>query len=1217
MPRPQAEGDLDPADLDPSSGEIFGRVDRLATEFLERLRRGDRPTIDEYLDRHPDLAPAIRELFPALVMVEDLKPDSDETVGPCPAPESTAEDRPPERLGDYRILREIGRGGMGVVYEAEQESLRRRVALKVLAPWAVASEQLLRRFHREARSAAQLHHSNIVPVFGVGSEDARHFYTMQFIPGVGLHQVLDEIRGLEARRPADLPAADSFAGPDDVTVVGELARPLLRDLHPRQSPPAGPAGRMASTAIDSGNRYCRSVARIGLQVAEALAHAHEQGTLHRDIKPANILLDAHGDAWVTDFGLAKAVDDEDLTHTGDLVGTLRYMAPERFRGNCDPRSDVYALGLTLYELLARRPAFPESDRHALMRRVALADPPRLDSVAVGLPRDLATIIHKAIEKEPADRYRSASALAEDLRRFLDDRPIQARRIGPLERLVRWSRRNPGLSALSAAVVVLLMAVAVISTSAALRLRDQQREIERRLWDAYLARARASRRTGTEGQRFDALDALARAAALDALDRRRAELRDEAIATLALADLRRIDEHRLPSLSSRDRRLTFLPDGRRLAIGDEAGIVRIFDPDDRSLAPVLLPGPMLPVVFLCVDARGDRLAVKYGDGRSARIRAFDLRSGSLLRDEPIAAYDQAIDFDPTGHRLAVGLEDGTVLLLDLDGGSPPVSLAGPPEPFALRFDPIGRRIAVASTRAERSLEILPVDGGGLVGTWSLPHGGQSIAWSPDGRSLAIGGGFRELYLIEPDSHATPPRALAGHKGAIVSVDFSHRGHLLASSSWDGTVRLWHPESGETLVIASSPDHWGVRFSPDDRTLSGGRDGESCWRWQVADGDEVRSRFLDLDPEGRTYSVDLLPDGLSFASGGSAGVRVFDPDLRQLAVIPAPTPSTVEPLPDGRAMLTGGPSGILRWPIDLGGGSPRIGEPEPFGPLPGREIGRIRADASGHRVAAVLGGIRPEVAVFDAIPEPGTGGRPVLIRDHPRLERIDLSPDGLLLATGTWKGQGVRVWDASTGELIASLGVKGSAEVAFSPDGRSLLTGSGRAYVCWEVGSWSRRWELPRREASNQPGKIAFCPDGSLVAVALSRSVAQLLDPRTGAVLGTFEPPTADHLSELGLTLDRRALYAKDHGGGTRRWDLDAIRHQLDALGIGWPELPPRRRPRGRPAASREAARSPLPRLPRRRGLPSIRASHPAAARKSSKRGRLHQDRIELSSFLEVC
>ena len=208
---------------------------------------------------------------------------------------------------------------------------------------------------------------------------------------------------------------------------------------------------------DPDRTFFRSVARIGLQVAEALEYANRQGVLHRDVKPSNLLLDPKGNVWVADFGLAKAADAEDITHSGDIVGTVRYMAPERFAGKCDARSDVYALGLTLYELLALRPAFAAADRHELMRRVMSEEPERLRGLVPHLPRDLETIVHKAIDRDPARRYPTAAALAEDLQRFLDDKPIKARRVTAAEQAWRWARRNPAVASLAAGLLLALVA----------------------------------------------------------------------------------------------------------------------------------------------------------------------------------------------------------------------------------------------------------------------------------------------------------------------------------------------------------------------------------------------------------------------------------------------------------------------------------------------------------------------------------------------------------------------------------------------------------------------------------------------------------------------------------------------------------------------------------------------------------------------------------------
>jgi serine/threonine protein kinase/Flp pilus assembly protein TadD len=451
------------------------QVGELAEEFLERQRLGERPSVEEYAAAHPELAGEIHRLFPALLMMEELKPGSRDLTN-----SRTAQGAVPERLGDYRILREVGRGGMGVVYEAEQESLGRRVALKVLATSGLRNPKQLLRFHREARATARLHHTNIVPVFGVGESEGQHYYVMQFIPGLGLDAVLDEIRRLRGPHSRD-DTAGAFAGagePKSASMArslmrGEFTAAQTQDIAqkrtaPNQSTPTattaassvalpGPDGR--SSAVDTTARYARSVALIGVQVAEALDYAHRQGILHRDIKPSNLLLDGHGTVWVADFGLAKAADSDDLTHTGDIVGTVRYMAPERFEGRCDARSDVYALGLTLYELLALRPAFDESDRNGLIRQVTHAEPSRLRAVDPTIPRDLETVVRKAIEREPERRYADAATFAEDLRRFVEGRPIRARRTSPLEHAWRWCVRNPAWAALAATVFILLVLAA--------------------------------------------------------------------------------------------------------------------------------------------------------------------------------------------------------------------------------------------------------------------------------------------------------------------------------------------------------------------------------------------------------------------------------------------------------------------------------------------------------------------------------------------------------------------------------------------------------------------------------------------------------------------------------------------------------------------------------------------------------------------------------------
>lgn len=488
----------------------------LAEEFVARNRQGERPSIDEYVKLHPQLEHEIRELFPTLLVVEKLAPDRDVSVV---GEEERSLPTPPtlESLGDFRILREVGRGGMGVVYEAEQVSLGRRVALKVLLHQDLTDAKHKVRFQREARSAAKLHHTNIVPVFGVGEDDGMSYYVMQLINGVGLDELLVDLRRLKARSPAGSEAQhpgsvqaaqiaqDSARSQLTQTIIaGEFGRKdavndTRRELVASRQPSKHDARQVLDVPSDAGRDssisdsvardglqitgpgsanyeasrkgYWESVARVGLQVAEALQYAHDHSILHRDIKPHNLILDSSGTVWVTDFGLAKVLDQHDLTNTGDILGTLRYMPPEAFQATSDQRSDIYSLGITLYELLALRPAFDESDRHRLISAVANRAPARLDQVNLEIPRDLVTIIHKSIEQNPAHRYQSAQEFADDLERYLRDQPIKARRVSPVERFVRWSRRNKALTAAMASVAMLLLTTSIASSIAAALFRS--------------------------------------------------------------------------------------------------------------------------------------------------------------------------------------------------------------------------------------------------------------------------------------------------------------------------------------------------------------------------------------------------------------------------------------------------------------------------------------------------------------------------------------------------------------------------------------------------------------------------------------------------------------------------------------------------------------------------------------------------------------------------
>ncbi len=459
-------------------------LDRLMESFMERQRRGERPSVEEYARQYPELADAIRDVFPALAVMEEFGSAAGPDTGPYRPGEPASV---PRQLGEFRLLREIGRGGMGVVYEAVQDSLGRRVALKVLPPSARADGVFLERFRREARAAARLHHTNIVPVFGVGEHDAVHYYAMQFIQGQTLDSIL---QGLRRFRPAELPSSTGALPVDGLSAVsrnwlagrsglkGPLPQPLAEAERGAGNPSPSPLRRGgrgegpadSSSALHSSGfgqaRYFRNVAEVGANVAEALAYAHGQGVIHRDIKPSNLMLDLAGTVWVTDFGLAKVEAEADLTRSGDALGTLRYMAPEQLAGAADARSDVYSLAITLYELATLRQAFDHPLRAELIDRIRYHEPVPPRNLERQVPPDLETIILKATAKDPGHRYQTAAELAEDLRRFVEDRPIRARPVGSLERGWRWCRRNPALAAALAAFVLTLTTGAAVSTSLA-------------------------------------------------------------------------------------------------------------------------------------------------------------------------------------------------------------------------------------------------------------------------------------------------------------------------------------------------------------------------------------------------------------------------------------------------------------------------------------------------------------------------------------------------------------------------------------------------------------------------------------------------------------------------------------------------------------------------------------------------------------------------------
>jgi serine/threonine protein kinase/Flp pilus assembly protein TadD len=437
------------------------RLTQALEEYRALLDGGQRPDRAAFLARYPEIATALSECLAGLEFVHAVAPElSGEGRSDKGAAAPGGPDLPP--LGDFRIVREVGRGGMGIVYEAEQISLNRRVALKVLPFAATLDDRQIQRFKNEAQAAAHLHHTNIVPVHAVGCERGVYYYAMQFIDGHTLAALIAELRRTSGvKAPAE----------------GELTGPYM------PSPGGGQTAVVAGLSTERSvcsPAFFRRVAELGRQAALALDHAHQMGVIHRDVKPGNLLLDGRGNLWITDFGLAQCQSQASLTMTGDLVGTLRYMSPEQAlakRAIVDHRTDVYSLGATLYELLTLAPAFNGQDRQELLRQIAFDEPLAPRRLNRTIPAELETIVLKAIEKGPAERYGTAQELADDLERWLKDEPIRARRPTVVQRLRRWSRRHrPVVAALATGLLTVLVVGIVLAFDYQRRLAETDRGV---------------------------------------------------------------------------------------------------------------------------------------------------------------------------------------------------------------------------------------------------------------------------------------------------------------------------------------------------------------------------------------------------------------------------------------------------------------------------------------------------------------------------------------------------------------------------------------------------------------------------------------------------------------------------------------------------------------------------------------------------------------------
>jgi WD40 repeat protein/serine/threonine protein kinase len=1082
-------------------GSLATLLGQIADEFTTRLNQGEKPDIEDYAARHPELADVIRQVLTALQAMGSLPPDSVSSDVTSAQSESLS-----GTLGDYRIIREIGRGGMGIVYEAEQVSLSRRVALKVLPFAATMDSRQLQRFQNEARAAASLEHPHIVPVYGVGCERGVHYYAMKFIEGRSL---------------ADLPQKQN-----------ETSEPLplgKGETHPfpngRRSDSTVPAAALTTQRAPRDAAAFRQIAEWGIQAAEALEHAHSLGIVHRDIKPANLMIDSYGAVWVTDFGLARTAADAGLTMTGDMLGTLRYMSPEQAlakHGLVDHRTDIYSLGVTLYELLTGTPAVGGKDREEILNRITLDEPWPLRKLDAAIAQDLETIVLKAMAKEPIERYATAKELAEDLNRFLESRPIVARPPTSWQRSVKWARRHRAI--VGTAIVSLIVAVMILSVSTFLVLRERaevirQRDLAGEKETEALEQAAFARTLVYAGDMGRAHEAW-RSGDLTQLR----DLLARHVSKLGEVDQRSFEWHYLAGLPGKRLRdsqtpayhVAFSPDGRRLAAACYDGLF-LWDLSTGQREPAFV-GHKGEVNCVSFSPDGRQLASAGDDGS---IRLWDVASRAQLHAINSAHRGEAsaVAFASEGGILVSGGEDGALLLWDSRTCSKFDELKGHTQQIAaLAVSPDGKTVASASRDctvrvwdvATRQCKPLPHD---------KPVSG--VAFSPNGRLLAVASTSGHMPLWDLRSG----QKLKALTGLVATECVAFLGdEMVALGDFEGRITYWHWPGGETR--ASQKLHanrvWSLAYSPNAHLLaSAGSEG----------GIELRSwPMIEHEKLGPVHPACLFTPRYS-PDGRTLAVSTSD---KRVLLLDAATGATLQEIrhQEGVSAEAFDAKGELLGIFTESGGAEIW---DLHRQLPVVQMSGIN---NGDR-AICFGPLGPLAALDNGgttvfWQSPFSQGPRATPERIPATAAVTFSPDGTLLATSEGNGF-VQLRDVTSGSVRLAIRchVDCHGWLLFTPDGRRLITYGGDR---GDLRSWDAITGSPGALYSDYRvvwRRGAISPDGkTLVCAERYGPRARLWNLATGQELFALKLPEPEGFLDVTFAPDNRTLAAcieKDHKG----------------------------------------------------------------------------------------
>ena len=1079
----------------------------LCESITDRLLRSESVDFEKLVEEHPVHESALREFFPVMKAMAEMGLSVSRAREPELAqPESDVSQF--GTLGDFRIEEEIGRGGMGIVYRARQISLDRTVALKVLPYVSVLDERQIARFKNEAKAAARLKHPNIVSVHSVGCERGVHYYAMELVDGESLTEVIRQIR----ESTADSRHRDDNGSASETRSIAALSTDYTRQ---RQN-------------------YYRAVARLGIQAAEALQYAHDEGIVHRDIKPSNLMVDGHGKLWVTDFGLAQIEAEHSLTMTGDVLGTLRYMSPEQAQGRngLDERTDVYSLGLSLYEMATLRPAFDGKDRATLTRQVTESEPRSPRKLEFTIPVDLETIILRAVAHRPDDRFDTAQELADDLKRYLDHKPIRAKKASRTQHVLRWARRNPAFATLVGLLLCGLAFLAVAGPAVAVR---QTGLLARERHRAYVEHVNLAHETHQYG------------------------------------DYRRVEE----LLNAYEQPIHGMKDLRgfgwyylmhQIKLGEQTPVYRWWiNINDVKFSP-----------------NGDSIVFGSWDGslvvlrNSSNLSVVHENRGRRSHRESHGDSIRAIAYSADGNLFATTTRDGMLRLwsaetsepklldevkLGMEGTDVDISMEGFVA-VGLGSDSLLKRMPSTEPARIRMFRIAPtIDGNGSTSQLdevcdledATDGAGRvrSVDFSPDGQTVIASCDDGAIRRWNIHTHESLP-ALAGHDGPVMDTEFSHDGQTIVSCGgvyherqWiAGEVNLWDVHTGRRIrkFNGHTAGVLAVSLSPDGELVASGGADRSVCIWNVKSG-ELQHTF-QVHANWVT-EVNFSPDGKHLVSVGKDGqVRLWaltEVTARQRIVAHETDLLGMAFTPDSRSVVTASADRTIKiWDI-------RTGKLAKHFTTEDKGLSFAAISPDGRRLAS--------------------GGHYVLGKDLPTMMKLwDLhsgkelaffsnvdqacwegtfSPDGKVLATSGGGGN-VKFWDPETGNLVRTLSDAHEGDIyglAFTPDGQYLVTcGVKDGHVkLWDCKTFLCVHPFEQSEADTKHiYRLALSQDGRYVAAARAESV-WLLDIARHEEIGHLKGQSGIIIS-VSFSRDGKHVASGSSDGSVTLWDVE-LRSQL--------------------------------------------------------------------------